>query len=752
MSDVAASKSLGTLVLYIRANAQQYDKTVDATVSGTQRAMATVTKEVQKATAAIDSAVTKSADSVKTQTDKALADLRTRTAAVANLTKTNGEALVAAQRSATAGLGQDYTAYLNAVAEKAQASTQVATKAAKESATAVTSATKQAAGKNLTVWQDMVRRFKIASQPAQADWKEMMAQMTGSTGRFATGARGLIRSVFTGIGIGAGFAAISNAIEAVINKVGEASRMTEQLTKSNRELDTSYRELHKTTRDLAIAQKDLPTQVVERKSELDKASKSVKDIGEEIRQITEDRQRAAEIIGKANIPYMDPMGRFAGEQIKRIKEAAALREKYGLGTNDAPETIFVKMTEKQNEALERQKAAYKAINAEREKLVSTETALADAIGGDTPGGASDAVKAQKRVDEITKGIQDYKKVLDQRIKLEQDARTKTGESAAAMSELAEKYRLGSDESAKYKKQVEEIWMLYERFKQGKSGLNATEAALAIDAVQRERDRTMGKQPNKDKFDLQNIDRINEDAKQGRVLPGMEEFNRIDEEQKANEKIYQNNLQYYESNLAAKQAYNERMAQLDKARNMLTLSLAEQVAGQLVDITETGFGKQSGAYKAMFVTQKAFAIAQATINMHAAMSSALATQPFFPLGMVMALQAASQGASIISNIQSVASSFEGGGSTGNGPRSGGMDGKGGFMAMLHPQERVIDEYQNGEMMEKNSATTNVVVNQTFTGGVTQADLARQSELTKRQTMEAVADAVSRGGSYRKAIQR
>jgi len=35
------------------------------------------------------------------------------------------------------------------------------------------------------------------------------------------------------------------------------------------------------------------------------------------------------------------------------------------------------------------------------------------------------------------------------------------------------------------------------------------------------------------------------------------------------------------------------------------------------------------------------------------------------------------------------SFDGGGSTGTAPRSGGMDGKGGFLAMMHPQETVID---------------------------------------------------------------
>jgi len=35
------------------------------------------------------------------------------------------------------------------------------------------------------------------------------------------------------------------------------------------------------------------------------------------------------------------------------------------------------------------------------------------------------------------------------------------------------------------------------------------------------------------------------------------------------------------------------------------------------------------------------------------------------------------------------SFEGGGYTGSGSRSGGLDGRGGFMAMVHPQETIID---------------------------------------------------------------
>lgn len=37
------------------------------------------------------------------------------------------------------------------------------------------------------------------------------------------------------------------------------------------------------------------------------------------------------------------------------------------------------------------------------------------------------------------------------------------------------------------------------------------------------------------------------------------------------------------------------------------------------------------------------------------------------------------------------SFEGGGYTGDGPRSGGLDGRGGYLAMVHPQETIVDHH-------------------------------------------------------------
>lgn len=40
------------------------------------------------------------------------------------------------------------------------------------------------------------------------------------------------------------------------------------------------------------------------------------------------------------------------------------------------------------------------------------------------------------------------------------------------------------------------------------------------------------------------------------------------------------------------------------------------------------------------------------------------------------------------------SFDGGGYTGNGARAGGLDGKGGFLAMMHPRETVVDHTRGG----------------------------------------------------------
>ena len=57
----------------------------------------------------------------------------------------------------------------------------------------------------------------------------------------------------------------------------------------------------------------------------------------------------------------------------------------------------------------------------------------------------------------------------------------------------------------------------------------------------------------------------------------------------------------------------------------------------------------------------------------------------------------------------AASFDGGGFTGMGARAGGLDGKGGFPAILHPNETVID-HSKGQSMGTN-VTINIQANDT-----------------------------------------
>jgi hypothetical protein len=66
------------------------------------------------------------------------------------------------------------------------------------------------------------------------------------------------------------------------------------------------------------------------------------------------------------------------------------------------------------------------------------------------------------------------------------------------------------------------------------------------------------------------------------------------------------------------------------------------------------------------------------------------------------------------------SFDGGGSTGMGPRSGGLDGKGGFMAMLHPKETVLDHTKG----QRSGGGVTVVQNFTV-GDVASVSLVRQA---------------------------
>ena len=132
----------------------------------------------------------------------------------------------------------------------------------------------------------------------------------------------------------------------------------------------------------------------------------------------------------------------------------------------------------------------------------------------------------------------------------------------------------------------------------------------------------------------------------------------------------------------KEAQRKRLALARQKEQDKTTALS--MANQFANL-ETGSKK-------MFRIQKAFGIAAATISTFEAVNNALALKLPPPIPQVMAGVALTTGLANVAQIK--AQSFEGGGFTGRGARAGGLDGKGGRMAMVHPNETVIDHTKGG----------------------------------------------------------
>jgi archaellum component FlaC len=92
-------------------------------------------------------------------------------------------------------------------------------------------------------------------------------------------------------------------------------------------------------------------------------------------------------------------------------------------------------------------------------------------------------------------------------------------------------------------------------------------------------------------------------------------------------------------------------------------------------------------------------------------------------------------------------FDGGGYTGMGARAGGLDNKGGFAAVLHPNESIID-HSKGQSM---GVTINQTINVT-TGiqSTVRSELVQLLPQIAAVTRSSVADARLRGGSFSKAM--
>lgn len=184
---------------------------------------------------------------------------------------------------------------------------------------------------------------------------------------------------------------------------------------------------------------------------------------------------------------------------------------------------------------------------------------------------------------------------------------------------------------------------------------------------------------------------------------------------------------YQTEYLNKQAHDEAMLNLDLAYSAQRQQILEETmardqeqalssAASIISITSAQISTMQGLYdegsaagRAFFIFSQALAGANAIIQgfqsamairvayaQMAAMSGP-AAPALLAAGEVHANVAMGMGfvtAGMIAG-QTVAS-FDGGGFTGGGARAGGLDGKGGFMAMMHPNETVIDHTKGQQM--------------------------------------------------------
>lgn len=99
-----------------------------------------------------------------------------------------------------------------------------------------------------------------------------------------------------------------------------------------------------------------------------------------------------------------------------------------------------------------------------------------------------------------------------------------------------------------------------------------------------------------------------------------------------------------------QEHNDRMAQIEQAKTTLMLKTGEQGFGALADGLKAAFGEQNALYKAAFVAQKAFAIAQSVIAIQQGIALAAANPWPLNLGAMASVAAATAG--LVANIASV----------------------------------------------------------------------------------------------------
>lgn len=196
------------------------------------------------------------------------------------------------------------------------------------------------------------------------------------------------------------------------------------------------------------------------------------------------------------------------------------------------------------------------------------------------------------------------------------------------------------------------------------------------------------------------------------------------------------------------------AQVKKIEQDLAAARAESMKGSVAAMGQA-FGNMAEVAKAggrdQFNTWKAMATAQALVSTSLAMVNALTAGPI--MGPILAGTIGAMGAVQVAQIQAqeFQGSYLGGGYTGSGSRTGGLDGSGGFPAILHPNETVID-HTKGQGMGGTVVSVTPVFNMQGGGDDVRGQIMQALPMITQSVLSAVERAAGRGGSMSRAVGR
>lgn len=182
-------------------------------------------------------------------------------------------------------------------------------------------------------------------------------------------------------------------------------------------------------------------------------------------------------------------------------------------------------------------------------------------------------------------------------------------------------------------------------------------------------------------------------------------------------------------------FQEQAAAGAKKRKEFEMQSATAQTSHVLGELSNQFSGIASNNKKLFQLNKAFQIAQAIMQTYQGATLAMSSYPP-PLSFVMAGAQVAAGLGQVAQIR--AQSFEGGGFTGRGARAGGLDGKGGQMHMLHPNETVID-HTKGQ-----AGGITVINNIDATGAGADVDMKIRAAMqqTSQQTILSIQDLMRR----------